>query len=74
MLAPALLWWGSDSLAFIVGNSHGVSDTTFELSQRQVSRLHVRRFSWWRTGLLIATPVVFGIVAYDLSRGWTWNQ
>ena len=65
---------GSDSLAFVVENSHGIAGPAFELSQREVSRLHVRRFSWWKTGLLIATPVVFGIVAYDLSRGWTWNQ
>jgi hypothetical protein len=65
---------GSDSLAFTFTSSQAPADPTFEMNQRQVSRLHVRRFSWWKTSLLVVPPVVLGIVGYELSRETDWNQ
>jgi hypothetical protein len=51
-----------------------MAGSTFEMNQRQVSRLHVRRFCWWKTSLLVVPPVVFGVVVYGLSRGTNLNQ
>jgi hypothetical protein len=38
---------GSDSLAFTFRGSRAIAGSTFEMNQRQVSRLHVRRYCWY---------------------------